>query len=118
MQNQQIKTAAFFPCNISAVHCSLIDAFYTFCEWIGVELSEENNRQLWIPPGYAHGFCVLSDIVDFHYKCTTFYRPELEGGVRWDDESLAIDWPLESPILSSKDANLPLVRDTSRNLLP
>ena len=90
----------------------------TFCQWVGVELNEENHRQFWIPPGYAHGFCVLSEVVDFQYKCTGFYHPEFEGGVRWNDNSLAIEWPLESPVLSHKDANLPLVRDMPRNLLP
>jgi dTDP-4-dehydrorhamnose 3,5-epimerase len=78
----------------------------TFGRWVGVELSETNHRQLWIPPGYAHGFLVLSDSADFLYKTTAYYAPQHEGGVRWDDPRLAIAWPLQGtePTLSGKDA--------------
>ena len=79
----------------------------TYGKWVGVELSEENQKQIWIPPGYAHGFAVLSDVVDFQYKCTDFYHPEDEIGVRWDDADLAIEWPLDDPIVSERDSNLP-----------
>ncbi|RMH51367.1 MAG: dTDP-4-dehydrorhamnose 3,5-epimerase [Zetaproteobacteria bacterium] len=82
----------------------------TFGRWIGVELSEENHRQLWIPPGYAHGFCVLSAHADFQYKCTEFYHPELDAGVVWNDPTLAIDWPIDDPVLSDKDRALPTLR--------
>lgn len=77
----------------------------TFARWVGVELSEDNQRQLWLPPGLAHGFLVLSESADFLYKTTDYYAPEHERGVRWDDPDLAIEWPLERPPnLSSKDA--------------
>ncbi len=79
----------------------------SFRRWVGVELSELNHRQLWVPPGFAHGFYVLSEQADLVYKCTDFYAAEHERTVRWDDPELAIDWPLigtAAPILSSKDA--------------
>ena len=79
----------------------------TFGKWVGVELSEENQKQMWIPPGYAHGFVVLSDIVDFQYKCTELYHPEDEIGVIWNDPDIGIDWPVEQPTISEKDARLP-----------
>lgn len=78
----------------------------TFGRWEGHELSDVTHRQLWVPPGLAHGFCVLSDEADVLYKCTDVYRPEDEGGVAWDDPDLAIDWPVESPTLSYKDQAL------------
>jgi dTDP-4-dehydrorhamnose 3,5-epimerase len=82
-----------------------------FGAWLGVELSEQNRRQLWIPPGFAHGFCVLSESADFFYKCTDFYAPENERAVRWDDPAIGIRWPISSPRLSIKDAEAPLLAD-------
>jgi dTDP-4-dehydrorhamnose 3,5-epimerase len=83
-----------------------------FGQWVGVELSAANHRQLWIPPGYAHGFLVLSERADFLYKTTTYYAPLHEACVRWDDPTLAIAWPLEGrvPALSAKDAAAPSLR--------
>lgn len=77
----------------------------TFGRWIGVELSAANQRMLWVPPGFAHGFLTLEDKTDFLYKCTDFYQPAAEHCVRWDDPTLAIDWPIEGlrPELSAKD---------------
>lgn len=82
-----------------------------FGAWVGLELSEENRRQLWIPPGFAHGFCVLSDSADFFYKCTEIYAPETERSVRWDDPALAIRWPIAAPLLSAKDRSAPALAD-------
>ena len=81
----------------------------TYGRWVGVELSETNRRQLWIPPGLAHGFLVLSEAADFLYKASEYYAPELERSLRWDDPTLKIDWPLSgmAPTLSSKDAVAP-----------
>jgi dTDP-4-dehydrorhamnose 3,5-epimerase len=79
----------------------------TFGRWVGEVLSAENKRQLWVPPGFAHGFYVLSDSADFVYKCTELYAPMHERCVRWDDAELAIDWPLPAgatPLVSAKDA--------------
>lgn len=78
----------------------------TFGEWVGEYLSEENSRMLWIPPGFAHGFLVISDIADFQYKCTSVYSPEYERSIHWADEELSIDWPFndnETPLVSEKD---------------
>jgi dTDP-4-dehydrorhamnose 3,5-epimerase len=72
-------------------------------QYVGIELSEENHKQLWIPPGFAHGFCVISDFADFHYKCTDYYDPDDEGGLIWNDPDIAIDWPIIQPKLSPKD---------------
>lgn len=77
----------------------------TFGRWEGVILSEENKKQFWIPPGFAHGFLVLSDIADFEYKCTDYYDPSDEGSILWSDPDLDIKWPLDNPILSKKDSN-------------
>ncbi|MBS0542583.1 MAG: dTDP-4-dehydrorhamnose 3,5-epimerase, partial [Proteobacteria bacterium] len=79
----------------------------TFGKHVGVELSDDNHRQMWIPPGYAHGFCVLSEIADFEYKCTELYDPEDEGGLIWSDPDIGISWPCQNPVLSQKDGSLP-----------
>ncbi|MGU3415449.1 dTDP-4-dehydrorhamnose 3,5-epimerase [Enterobacteriaceae bacterium C34A] len=75
----------------------------TFGEWQSVILSESNKRQFWIPPGLAHGFVVLSDIVDFEYKCTHYYDPQSERCILWSDSDLNIDWQVKNPLLSDKD---------------
>lgn len=76
----------------------------TFGKWVGVHLSAENKRQMWVPPGFAHGFLVLSDFAEFLYKTTDFYAPEHERCLRWDDPDIGIDWPLTgAPLLSGKD---------------
>ncbi|WP_213712493.1 dTDP-4-dehydrorhamnose 3,5-epimerase [Cedecea lapagei] len=75
----------------------------TYGCWVGVELSAENKKQLWIPPGLAHGFCVLTDTADFEYKCTDYYYPEHEGCLLWNDKDVAIEWPVVNPKLSDKD---------------
>lgn len=75
----------------------------TYGKWVGVNLSEENKNQLWIPPGLAHGFLVLSNIADFEYKCTNYYDPLSEGCLIWNDPKVNINWPISDPILSEKD---------------
>lgn len=85
----------------------------TYGQYVGVELTEENHKQLWVPPGYAHGFCVLSETADFQYKCTDYYDPSDEGGVIWNDPDVAIEWPIDNPSLSSKDALLPTLADVN-----
>lgn len=71
--------------------------------WVGVVLSEENHHELYIPEGFAHGFCVLSDVAEIVYKCTSEYSPEYERGVLWDDPTIGVSWPISSPILSPRD---------------
>ena len=76
----------------------------TFCKWVGVELSEDNHRQLWVPPGFAHGFLVTSESADFLYKTTDYYAPEHERCIAWNDPAIGIQWPLMAePSLSAKD---------------
>lgn len=84
-----------------------------FGQWVGYELSAENKAMLWVPPGFAHGFVVLSDTADFLYKCTTLYAPADERAIRWDDPTLNIDWRLDGtvPLLSAKDAAASLLAD-------
>lgn len=83
----------------------------TFGKWAGEILSAENHRQLWIPPGFAHGFCVVSETADFIYKCTAPYRPSDEYSIRFDDPDIAIDWPVREPVLSERDRSAPLLKD-------
>ena len=87
----------------------------TFGKYVAVELNETNHKQLWIPPGYAHGFCVLSEAADFQYKCTTYYDPSDEGGVIWNDPDIGISWPIFSPKLSDKDQKHPRLRELIEN---
>jgi dTDP-4-dehydrorhamnose 3,5-epimerase len=90
----------------------------TFGQWEGVALSSENKRQLYIPPGFAHGFCVVSERALFAYKCTGFYSAEDELGVAWNDEDIGIEWPIDAPLLSDKDRANPKLRDISSDRLP
>lgn len=90
----------------------------TFGQSVAVELSEENHRQLYIPPGFAHGFCVTSETVLFAYKCTDLYHVEAELGVRFDDPDLALPWPAGPHQVSAKDAALPRLRDIPEEALP
>lgn len=83
----------------------------THGRWVGRKLSADNHRMLWIPPGFAHGFVTLSDVAEVQYKTTAPYAPEADDGIRWDDPTLAIDWPLTEPILSSKDQALPYLAE-------
>lgn len=83
----------------------------TYKQWVAVELSAENKKQLMIPRGFGHGFVTLTDDVEFLYKADNFYAPEADGGIRWNDPELCIDWGTDSPILSDKDANAPFLKD-------
>jgi dTDP-4-dehydrorhamnose 3,5-epimerase len=84
-----------------------------FGRWVGVELTAENHKQLWIPPGFAHGFVVVSETADFLYKTTDYYAPQAEGALRWDDPDVGIVWPElgTAPLLADKDAKAPLLAD-------
>ena len=79
----------------------------SFGQWYGVELTQDNQWQLWVPPGLAHGFAVTSEFAHFHYKCTDYYCPEDEGAIRWNDPDLGVVWPVEQPTLSNKDKIAP-----------
>jgi dTDP-4-dehydrorhamnose 3,5-epimerase len=90
----------------------------TFGEWLGVTLSSDNYRQVYIPEGFAHGFCVTSETAMVLYKCTDYYSPSDERGIRWDDPVLKIDWPVSNPILSGKDMGYPSLEEVREQDLP
>ena len=83
----------------------------SFGQWVGVSLSADNKQQLYVPSGYAHGFCVTSEIADVVYKCTSLYKPEDDTGIRWDDPDVNISWPIENPTVSVKDQGAGRLRD-------
>lgn len=106
IQNPQGKLVRVTHGTVYDVAVDIRRTSATFGQWIGVELSDTNHRMLWVPPGFAHGFYVLSDTADFLYKCTALYAPQHERCIRWDDPILAIDWPLvngQMPLVSAKD---------------
>ena len=88
----------------------------TFGQWAGATLSAENFRQLWVPPGFVHGFCVLSESAQVEYKCTTLYDPADEYGVIWNDPDIGIDWPIEEPLLSGRDRAQPRLAEIEDQL--
>jgi len=90
----------------------------TFGAWTGHLLSDDNKRQLYVPPGFAHGFVVVSETAVFSYKCTTYYSPADELSVRWDDPAVGVEWPVDDPILSDKDRDAPVLADIDRTRLP
>jgi dTDP-4-dehydrorhamnose 3,5-epimerase len=87
----------------------------TFGQWLGERLSEENQRQLWCPPGFAHGFVVVSEQAQVQYKCSGYYTPSAEGAIGWNDPDVGIQWPVAEPQLSAKDARAPSLRDYLRS---
>ena len=90
----------------------------TFRKWLGITLSSKNHHQLYIPEGFAHGFCVLSETALVQYKCTDYYDPSSERGLIWNDPVLNIDWPISYPILSDKDRSFPLSHELSERDIP
>jgi len=88
----------------------------TFGQWVGIELSGANQKQLYVPPGFAHGFCVLSESADFLYKCTDYYAPEYEHGIMWSDPDLNIHWPDMDFKISEKDSNNATLREMQEHL--
>lgn len=90
----------------------------TFGRWVAAVLSEANHHQFFIPAGFAHGFCVLSDEVDFMYKCGAVYSPKDEKGILWSDPALAIPWPVKAPILSKRDVSMRCLQDMQDKDLP
>jgi dTDP-4-dehydrorhamnose 3,5-epimerase len=90
----------------------------TFGQWTGVILSAENSRQFFLPQGFAHGFCVLSETALFMYKCSDYYTPQYEGGICWNDPDLNIPWPVQAPLLSERDGAFPCLREIDPIQLP
>jgi dTDP-4-dehydrorhamnose 3,5-epimerase len=90
----------------------------TFGQWAGAMLTAANHRQLWIPEGFAHGFCVVDGAATFMYQCIALYDPAADAGVRWNDAAIAIDWPVAEPVLSAKDQSSPFLADVPEDRLP
>lgn len=113
-QRQPHTQAKLLTClrgRILDVAVDLRKASPTYKQWIAVELTEENKKQLFIPKGFAHGFVTLTDNVEIMYKCDDFYAPETDGGIRFDDPDIGVDWGISDPILSEKDQNAPYLRE-------
>ncbi len=108
-------------CPIGQVYDVAVDIRYgspAFGQWVGVTLSSEAGNQLYIPPGFAHGFCVTSKEALFCYKCTDYYNPAGDTGIRWDDPELGIQWPIEEASISEKDSHTPFLKDVPADQLP
>jgi dTDP-4-dehydrorhamnose 3,5-epimerase len=111
---------------VAAIHGEIFDVAVdirrgspTFGKWVGVTLNDENRRQIWVPPGFAHGYCVLSDYAYVTYKCSDVYHPEDDYHLSWNDPAIAIDWPVAEPVLSEKDrVNRTLADLDAGDLLP
>ena len=108
---QQAKLVRCVRGGVLDVAVDLRPSSPTYKQWVAVELTEENKRQLLIPRGFGHGFVTLTDHVEFLYKADNYYAPEADGGIRWNDPELAVDWGVEYPILSQKDENNPWLKD-------
>ena len=90
----------------------------TYGQWVGEVLSESNHRQIYVPPGFAHGYCVTSETAIFSYKCTDFYNPATEHGIIWNDPDIGIEWPIAQPVLSTKDKAYPRLKELQPENLP
>ncbi len=118
IQNPQAKLVQVISGEIYDVAIDIRAGSPSFGQWVGVHLSDKNNRQLFIPEGFAHGFCVLSDTALFSYKCSKLYAPDDESGILWSDSDLNIDWPIKTPTISDKDSQYPTLSDVEMNRLP
>lgn len=118
LENAQAKLIQVVKGSIFDVAVDIRRGSPNFGRWTGVHLTAESKRQVFIPEGFAHGFCVLSEVADVVYKCTDFYAPEDEGGILWSDPALAIDWPVSKPLLSEKDSHFPSLADVPPPRLP
>ncbi|MGW8325171.1 MAG: dTDP-4-dehydrorhamnose 3,5-epimerase [Desulfobacterales bacterium] len=118
IKHPQAKLIQVISGKIFDVAVDLRPGFATFGKWTGFHLSGENRRQVFIPEGFAHGFCVLSESALFHYKCSDFYAPDDEGGIIWSDPDIGIEWPVENPIVSEKDKQFRKLSDLIADELP
>ncbi|NIH03339.1 dTDP-4-dehydrorhamnose 3,5-epimerase [Providencia rettgeri] len=116
-QNTQGKLVRVISGEVFDVAVDIRKDSPTFGQWVGIYLSEENKRQLWIPEGFAHGFYVTSDEAEFVYKCTNYYSPEYEISILWSDDNLNINWPFDNePVLSEKDQNAMVFKELVHKL--
>ena len=118
MKRPQAQLVTVVRGRIFDVAVDLRSTSASFGRWFGVELSDSGSRQLYMAPGFAHGFCVLSEIADVHYKVSRYYDHDDEGGVLWCDPDIGVRWPVESPLLSARDVAYPKLKDIQRDRLP
>jgi len=118
VRNPQAKLVQIISGEIFDVVVDIRQGSATFGKWTGFHLSDRNKRQLFVPQGFAHGFCVLSETAHFLYKCSDFYAPDDEGGIIWSDPAIGIDWPVKDPIISEKDKQYPYLYDLTEEQLP
>ena len=116
--NAQAKLVQALKGEIYDVAVDIRQGSPSFGQWAGAHLSDENKNQLFIPQGFAHGFCVISDTALVVYKCSSFYAPESEKGILWSDPGIGIDWPVKDPVLSPKDSQCPCLKDIPPDCLP
>lgn len=116
-ENTQAKLLYVLQGSVFDVAVDIRQGSANFGKWAGVELTSENKRQLYVPEGFAHGFCVTSDTVLFAYKCTDIYNPQCELSIKWDDPAIGIKWPVTTPILSDKDINAPPLAEVNSEYL-
>jgi dTDP-4-dehydrorhamnose 3,5-epimerase len=118
VKNPQAQLVTVIRGRIFDVAVDLRPGSSTFARCYGIELSDEGPRQLYMAPGFGHGFCVLSEYADLHYKVSCLYVPDDEGGLIWNDKDLGIRWPIEQPIVSGRDGAYPTLQQLDRNRLP
>ena len=118
IRHSQAKLVQAISGEIFDVAVDLRPGSATFGKWTGARLSDKNGRQMYIPKGFAHGFCVLSEFAMFSYKCSDFYAPDDEGGIIWSDQDIGVKWPVENPIISEKDKQYPKLTGLSTEQLP
>jgi dTDP-4-dehydrorhamnose 3,5-epimerase len=118
LPRQQAKLVQVLQGEVFDVAVDIRRGSPTFGRYVGAVLSGLNRRQLFIPPGFAHGFCVMSETALFTYKCSDFYAPDCERGVLWSDPAIGIGWPIPDPLLSAKDSGLPFLKDVPPEKLP
>jgi len=118
LKNPQAKLVQVLKGEVFDVAVDIRVGSPQFGKWTGAYLSEKNKRQLYIPEGFAHGFCVTGDSALFHYKCSDYYTPIDEHGILWSDPDLNIDWPIDSPVLSDKDIQYKMLKNSLLENLP
>lgn len=116
--NPQAKLVSVLEGEVYDVAVDIRHGSPTFGNWVGVMLSAENHRHLWIPEGFAHGFCVVSEFATFTYQCSTLYDPTADRAIHWNDGDIAVDWPVSRPLLSAKDLRAPFLGEVSADQLP
>ena len=118
LPHSQAKLAQVITGEIFDVTVDIRKDSPTFGQWTGVRLSDKNKRQVYIPEGFAHGFCVISETAIFTYKCSDFYSSDSERGILWSDPAIGVDWPVENPVLSDKDRNYDCLKNVPPEHLP